>query len=122
MAAKMGSQRKAEKRNFLRERDGDNCFYCGEAMLFERGDEPEYLWIMERVTIEHVVDKKNGGTNENSNLRLAHGRCNHQISNAGWKKKQSILRGAYALGRAHERCSAGVETVATTAGVNEATD
>lgn len=73
-AARIGSA--ARRRIFanLRERHGDNCHWCGKAMCFETRQEPR------SATIEHVIPKSEGGTNKESNLRLAHRRCNEDRS------------------------------------------
>jgi 5-methylcytosine-specific restriction endonuclease McrA len=75
MAAKIGSSRKAILYRALRERDGDNCHWCGEPIDFETREGPF------SVSLEHLVEKANGGTNEQSNLRLAHSHCNNYRSN-----------------------------------------
>lgn len=74
-AKPFGINRKPERRNqtterkeiivnFLSERDGWNCFYCGE----------EIDW--ETVTIDHVISPLLGGEQRMDNLRLAHKSCN----------------------------------------------
>ena len=53
----------------IRERDGDNCWLCGERVgKNTRGQR--------RGTLDHVVPKKFDGPNSISNLRLAHKECN----------------------------------------------
>ena len=50
----------------VRKRDGYRCWLCHKKF---RGDF--------EITIDHAIPKARGGTNELSNLRLAHERCNH---------------------------------------------
>ncbi len=66
----------------LRERDGDLCWICGEAldfaMRFHRRDKRTEtdLYRYHHVTIDHVVPLGDGGGWGDGNLRLAHKRCN----------------------------------------------
>lgn len=78
MGRKMSGRRKA-----LLERDGDACFYCGEQMRFEpsfrktwRGTEFR-VHPADEATIEHLLDKQHGGTDDLSNLVLSCKRCNN---------------------------------------------
>jgi len=48
---------------------GHNCWICGKYM------------IAADVTIDHVIELRNGGTSDLSNLRLAHKICNLKRSN-----------------------------------------
>lgn len=55
----------------LRARDGDLCCWCRKPILFGlQGFTP---W---NPTIEHIVQRRYGGTLDLSNLRLAHYWCN----------------------------------------------
>jgi 5-methylcytosine-specific restriction endonuclease McrA len=62
----------------LRERDGWRCQLCGEAFLDPAPKRPD----PRSVTVDHVVAVIAGGTDELSNLRLAHAVCNLRRSNA----------------------------------------
>ena len=66
--SRVASRPTAAKRSVLsrtiRERDGDDCFYCGK----EVGDDHE--------SIEHLLSLNHGGNNHVSNLVLAHLDCN----------------------------------------------
>lgn len=53
----------------LRYRDGDDCWLCGHA-------------LGTNVTLDHVVPKSKGGSNNIENLRLAHFECNQRRGNA----------------------------------------
>jgi hypothetical protein len=64
----------------LRDRDGDNCWLCGEAMLFYTGC-PSKSERRKAATIDHVIAKVHGGGNSMFNLRLAHMYCNSRKSN-----------------------------------------
>lgn len=67
----MNSRARKSKMNTLRTRDGDNCWYCGSRLDF---DLPRTH--LEAPTFEHVIPASEGGTNENSNLKLTHKVCN----------------------------------------------
>ena len=60
----MPKNRDAEKRA-LAKRDGSACFYCGRTRRNPLG-----------MTIEHLLARRDGGTNRLDNLRLADLRCN----------------------------------------------
>jgi hypothetical protein len=66
-----GKQRKT-KREQLVERDGTRCFYCGGEMCFEVG-------LPASASIEHLIGRARGGTEDLSNLVLAHAKCNGDI-------------------------------------------
>ena len=50
----------------LRDRDGDACFYCGLALVFDDRDD---------FRIEHLVPRSHGGPDHVSNLALTHTLC-----------------------------------------------
>ena len=83
MTAKIGSAAKRRIYAHLRERHGDNCHWCGKPMDFVDKLNPL------SATIEHLVPKSKGGTNEQSNLRLAHRRCNEDRSEPTPKRVRS---------------------------------
>jgi len=62
-APKTGPSKSERRRNRLLMRDGDGCWFCGLAM----GDD---------ITIEHLVSKSKGGSDQLANFALAHKRCN----------------------------------------------
>lgn len=79
------SARVRKLRNKLRERDGDNCFYCGLRMLFEL---PSYVRTTRwSATLEHLVDKSHGGRNTMGNCVLAHQFCNNMVCGFSLKEK-----------------------------------
>lgn len=53
-----------QRRQRLIERDGMLCALCGKLMG------------RRTVSIDHIIPKSLGGTNDMANLRLAHKRCN----------------------------------------------
>lgn len=67
---KFGAKSIRDVRKQLAERDGVNCYICGNPMNFES------LRRKTGATIDHVIPKSKGGSNKLSNLRLAHRRCN----------------------------------------------
>lgn len=62
--SRKGSYKK--QRAKLRERDGDNCFYCGKP-------------LGEDETFEHILELNQGGKNSISNGVLAHQKCNNDV-------------------------------------------
>ena len=61
---------KAKLRFKLAERDGPNCHICGGLMNFDRPRRKT------GATVDHVIPRSQGGSNDISNLKLAHKRCN----------------------------------------------
>lgn len=72
---------KAETRRIkqqLVERDGPDCWLCGEATTpFDR-------------TVEHLVAVSRGGTNDLENLALAHTGCNRRMGNLSLADKLAM--------------------------------
>lgn len=66
-AEKPAAPKSVVRRQALLERDGDGCWFCGEAMG-------------EDCTIEHLVPKSKGGANSLQNYALAHQRCNAEAA------------------------------------------
>ena len=70
-------QREKKRQRFeqLRQRDGDNCWRCKRSMRFDlpRGHD-------QAPTIEHIKPKSQGGTMALENLCLCHGRCNWMMA------------------------------------------
>lgn len=60
--------RAAPKIRTLLVRDGNLCWLCGEPFTNHGDGAP---------TLDHVIPRSKGGVRANSNLRLAHRRCNH---------------------------------------------
>jgi hypothetical protein len=59
----MSAEMRRGKISRLLTRDGGHCWLCEG-------------WLGDDITLDHVVPRAKGGTNQDSNLRLAHGRCN----------------------------------------------
>jgi len=71
------ANRKAARSRLLK-RDGPNCCHCGAEMLFpstETGDSRSHPHF---ASIEHMVETRNGGTDDDDNLKLACLPCNQQ--------------------------------------------
>lgn len=60
--------RSQKQREALLRRDGDECWYCGKPLA---GD----------MTLEHLVNKSDGGRDRLDNFALAHGACNRLAAN-----------------------------------------
>jgi 5-methylcytosine-specific restriction endonuclease McrA len=57
----------------LAHRDGATCGICGRAVnLFAAKDNPD------KPSIDHIIPRAAGGTNDPANLQLAHLSCNHR--------------------------------------------
>jgi|SRR3989304_6332284 len=56
-----------QTRQFVRERAGNRCEYCGL---------PQSLSPMAQLQIEHIIPRKHGGGDENENIALACIDCN----------------------------------------------
>jgi 5-methylcytosine-specific restriction endonuclease McrA len=52
-------------------RDGEDCWLCGQRLDFDAPPNDNYY-----PSIDHVICRARGGTDEMSNLRLAHRVCN----------------------------------------------
>jgi len=61
----------AQKRRLIRERDGDDCYVCGEAIDFEL--EPG---TPGGPSLEHVIPRKMFGRDQPDNMKLSHTQCN----------------------------------------------
>jgi 5-methylcytosine-specific restriction endonuclease McrA len=77
-------------RKELRRRDGDCCVWCGEPMLFGLPYASE-----SGASIEHLVPRKLGGTDDIDNLALAHFGCNHQRNHRDTILRNETRRLAY---------------------------
>ncbi len=67
--ANMSPKAKRNKRERLIQQYGPYCCYCGKHLP------------REEMTIEHLIAKRDGGSNAIENLRLACFRCNHSRHN-----------------------------------------
>jgi len=71
------SRNARERRNriiTLRKRDGDICYLCGKLIDFANLDQAS----LDYRTIDHVKPVKYGGSDRQSNLKLAHRKCNQK--------------------------------------------
>ncbi len=81
--------KKQQRFEQLRQRDGDNCWRCKRPMRFElpRGHD-------QAPTIEHIMPKSKGGTLALDNLCLCHGRCNWMMADNTPEVKERMRRRA----------------------------
>ncbi len=66
-------------RKQLRERDGDNCCWCGIKLIFNCKLQNRF-----NTTIEHLVRRCEGGSNKLENLKLACRKCNNSRHSKSW--------------------------------------
>jgi 5-methylcytosine-specific restriction endonuclease McrA len=86
-------------RRWLRERDGDNCALCGEPIDFTLAPAGRTHGRSMGVSIDHIIPRAAGGSDDFTNLQLAHGPCN--------RRKGSGRAGVSAGGRGWCSASAG---------------
>jgi len=83
------SARKREARiQRLRDRDGNDCFYCRKP-------------IGRELSIEHLVPKCHNGPEHISNLCLAHKNCNLRARNLSVVEKVLLREGKHSKTQAH---------------------
>ena len=98
---RMGSKQKprdylSRKREALKQRDGDRCFYCGKLMFWKEAGEriegsDNYQAIdKEDCTLEHLVARAKGGPDHMDNLVLVHDACNKLVDNLPLIEKLKI--------------------------------
>lgn len=80
MTCRIKTSSKEDKIERLRQRDGDLCFYCRRPLPFGDTFTKRGHQIMRDVTLEHLVNLRDGGTNLLHNLVLAHRACNTKRS------------------------------------------
>lgn len=78
-------KKKANKVEALRERDGDNCWLCGNKMRF--GGIPN---IGKAATVEHLQPLSKGGTWAMENLALCHLGCNRHLKDFDRAHKEKM--------------------------------
>jgi len=82
-------EKKRQRVEALRTRDGDNCWHCGNPMRFG----PPHN-IGKSATIEHLLPRSLGGTGQLDNLRLCHVGCNRHLgANPPDQKRRMRLTG-----------------------------
>ena len=98
------SHRRAKVVVSLQKRDGDRCWFCGGR-------------LRQDITIEHLIPLSAGGSSEQWNLALAHGRCNNLSGSvrfteklvlrdrlrAGWPASKATLDGNLRTRRRNRR-------------------
>jgi len=75
----------SQKREQLRTRDGDECWWCFKAMDFSPQARATQV-----PTIEHLEPKSLGGSNLIDNLALCHPGCNKQLANRSRAEKERL--------------------------------
>ena len=66
-------------------RQDGRCAICGAAMPRGRFDAPHAtIWKKRRPTFDHIRPRAKGGSEEATNLQLAHAECNKRKSDM-WK-------------------------------------
>ena len=81
-------EKKRQKIQELRERDGENCWRCHQPMNFDAPPNSKRA-----PTIEHLEAKANGGTNKSENVVLCHPGCNRHLGvNTLDQKRRMRLR------------------------------
>lgn len=79
--SKINTHDRRRKVRSLRERDGDNCHWCGIVLDFRPFIDPGWVghpeleWV---ATLDHYVPKTHGGSNKIKNLVLACDWCNQK--------------------------------------------
>lgn len=71
------------RKDTLRKMQANQCCWCGKQMQNEK----ESKWDYE--TIEHLTPVSKGGSNDMSNLALAHKKCNEERGNTD---REPLLR------------------------------
>lgn len=56
------------------------CCYC------------KYVFLVEKLTIEHIIPHSLGGTNDDANIALACGPCNQKKGREAWFIKKNIIK------------------------------
>ena len=77
--------KKRQRFDAVRKRDGDQCWHCGNPMRFGRP-----FNIGKAATIEHWLPKALGGTSALDNLRLCHVRCNRHLGANSPEQKERM--------------------------------
>lgn len=54
------------------------CFYCKK------------IFLIENLTIEHLIPRSYGGTNDDSNIAIACSPCNHHMGRVAWFVKKYL--------------------------------
>jgi 5-methylcytosine-specific restriction endonuclease McrA len=100
------SNKRKSIRGRLRARYGDNCCWCAKPMLFGQvGIHPDMA------SFEHVVPKWAGGADEESNLMLAHLRCNHARNEEDQRRRKEAAEKERGTITAGDALSSGTRTV-----------
>jgi len=88
---RLKSSKKEQRKEAVRERDGNDCFFCGEVV--PKQDQ----------TVEHLLSLAHGGNHHLSNLALSCASCNYLASHMSLVEKIKLReekRGAVSNGKA----------------------
>jgi hypothetical protein len=85
---RLSAEQRREYHALVRERDGDACWICGAVV--PKGGRP--ACDPRRPTLDHVIERRHGGSNEPENLRLAHFGCNNARTNGQPTETRSKAR------------------------------
>lgn len=84
------AKRRGQRITAFMARDGSRCALCDQPLDRRLKDptDPQY------VTFDHKLPASRGGTDEPSNLRLAHRACNERRGNASdvWMNPNPVLK------------------------------
>jgi len=89
---KSGYSRRIQR---LLKRDGHNCWLCGKPFLM--GANPNHS---QAPSLDHVLERRNGGWDSYDNLRLAHRSCN-SARESRWPNDNHIPKDATSWERLH---------------------
>lgn len=71
-AVRAPTKKRRKRTLFIGDRDGWVCWICHRAV--EQGLHPSDPM---HASLDHIIPRSQGGSNDVSNLRLCHHRCNH---------------------------------------------
>jgi HNH endonuclease len=76
---------------YLRERDGANCAICRKSIRYELRSGPRGDRSGLGPSVDHVIPRSEGGSDDLANLRLAHWRCNWQRRARGGNEQLMLI-------------------------------
>lgn len=86
------SRERKKVRRHIYHRDGYTCWVCEKAVDIKLKDGDPFA-----PTLDHVIARKDGGTDDQSNLKLAHARCNNDRHNAPVADKLILVTNEVAI-------------------------
>lgn len=76
---------------YMRERDGDRCAICRKAIRFDLPSGPLGHKSGLGPSVDHVVPRSQGGSDDLANLRLAHWACNRKRRAKGGNEQLALI-------------------------------